>query len=85
MISPIYHTFISQKSNLPQLEILMRICPPQQQGMPMRQPMMGQPGAMPSGMGSGTQQQSHPSLQQQISTDHQNGKNNVQLDPFGAF
>ena len=54
----------------------------------MRQPMMGavQPGMMPTGLGSTTQQQQQQTiLTQQISTDHQNGKNNVQLDPFGAF
>ncbi|XP_031621245.1 phosphatidylinositol-binding clathrin assembly protein LAP isoform X2 [Contarinia nasturtii] len=59
----------------------------QQQGMPMRQPMMAgaQPGMMPMNM---AQQQPFiiPQQTSAVSTDHQNGKaNNVQLDPFGAF
>lgn len=57
-----------------------------QQG-PMRQSMMvgAQPGMVPAGLGS-IQQPAQPTvLSQPIATDHQNGKNNVQLDPFGAF
>lgn len=64
---------------------LINFVPNLQQGMPMRQPMMSgvQPGIMASGIGS---PQSQTILPQQISTEHQNGKNNnVQLDPFGAF
>lgn len=58
-----------------------------QQGMPMRQPMMtgGQQGMMAAGMGSIQQPAPQTMLPQPIAADHQNGKNNVQLDPFGAF
>lgn len=67
----------------------------QQQGMPVRQPMMTgtQPGMMPMGVAMPSNattaaQQSFiiPQQTSAVSTDHQNGKaNNVQLDPFGAF
>lgn len=53
----------------------------------MRQPMMtgGQSGMMSSGMVGMSAQQQMIIPQQQFPTEQQNGKNNVQLDPFGAF
>lgn len=60
-----------------------------QQGMPMRQPINAgtQSGMMPMvGMQSqGVQQQIIIPQQSPLPTDQQNGKNSVQLDPFGAF
>ena len=48
----------------------------------------GQQGGMSAGM-AGVQAAPQQSVmfpqQTQIPADHQNGKNNVQLDPFGAF
>lgn len=54
----------------------------------MRQPMMGgaQAGMVPgAGLGSIPPSGQATMMPQAIPTDHQNGKNNVQLDPFGAF
>lgn len=62
-----------------------------QQGLPMRQPIMtGAPtGMMPMGMVGMQPTTNQPQMiipqQTSLPTDHQNGKNNVQLDPFGAF
>lgn len=57
--------------------------------MPMRQQIIpgAQPGMMPMvGMQSqGVQQQIIIPQPSPLPTDQQNGKNSVQLDPFGAF